>query len=197
MRELWNARYNSEEYVYGVNPNTFFEAQLLNLKPGKILLAAEGEGRNAIYAASLSWKVFAFDFSEEARKKALKLADRCKVTIEYTLASFDEIEYEINYFDCLALIYAHQPSVKRKIYHQKLLNYLKPGGTIILEAFSKKQINNNTGGPKDLDLLFSLSELEEDFSEITSYDIKEENIFLEEGIFHSGIASIVQMTGTK
>lgn len=197
MRELWNARYNSEEYVYGVNPNTFFEAQLLNLKPGKILLAAEGEGRNAVFAASVSWKVYAFDFSEEARKKALKLADRNKVSIVYSLASFEDISYEPEFFDCIALIYAHQPSVKRKIYHQKLLSYLKPGGSIILEAFSKKQLNNNTGGPKDIDLLYCLNDLEEDFGELTSYDIKEENIFLEEGLLHSGMASIVRMTGTK
>jgi ubiquinone/menaquinone biosynthesis C-methylase UbiE len=197
MRELWNARYNSEEYVYGVNPNTFFESQILNLKPGKILLPAEGEGRNAVFAAILSWKVFAFDFSEEAQKKALKLAERNKVSIEYALATFDNIEYQAESFDCLALIYAHQPSEKRKIYHQKLLSYLKPGGTIILEAFSKKQINNNTGGPKDLDMLYNLQEIEEDFCEITAYDIKEENIFLEEGLLHSGIASIVRMIGTK
>ena len=197
MRELWNARYNSEEYVYGVNPNTFFESQILNLKPGKILLPAEGEGRNAVYAASLSWKVYAFDFSIEARKKALKLADRNKVMINYMLGSFDEIEYEPDYFDCIAIIYAHQPSIQRRVYHRKLLSYLKPGGTIILEAFSKNQINYDTGGPRNVDMLYSKCELEDDFIGLSSYDILEENIFLEEGLLHSGMASIIRMVGTK
>ncbi|MBN2485274.1 MAG: class I SAM-dependent methyltransferase [Bacteroidales bacterium] len=197
MRELWNARYNSEEYVYGVSPNLFFESQLLNYKPGNLLLPAEGEGRNAVFAASLSWKVYAFDFSEEARRKALKLANKNKVLINYALCSFDDIEYDEAFFDCIALIYAHQPSEKRKIYHQKLLKYLKPGGTIILEAFSKKQVNFDTGGPKNIDMLFSLSDLECDFNELSSYDIKEERIFLEEGLSHTGMASIVRMIGTK
>jgi ubiquinone/menaquinone biosynthesis C-methylase UbiE len=197
MRELWNARYNSEEYVYGVSPNTFFESQILNLKPGKILLAAEGEGRNAVYAASLSWKVYAFDFCETAQKKALKLADKNKVSIEYTLSSFEDINYKTDFFDCVALIYAHQPSALRKLYHRKLLNYLRPGGTIILEAFSKQQINFNTGGPKEIDKLYSISDLEDDFKVLRLYDIKEENIFLEEGLLHCGMASVIRMVGTK
>jgi len=197
MLDLWQTRYSCDDYIYGVNPNDFLRNQLLNLKPGRILFPAEGEGRNAVFAASLCWKVDAFDFSSEARKKALKLADRNKVTIDYKLASFQEISHEENSFDCIALIYAHQPSDKRALYHQKMLSFLKPGGTIILEAFSKEQLTNNSGGPKNIDLLFSKTELENDFKSLSFYDIKEENLVLDEGLLHFGKASVVRMIGTK
>jgi SAM-dependent methyltransferase len=197
MLDLWDKRYSGEEYVYGVNPNNFLKCHLLNLKPGRILLLGEGEGRNAVFAASLSWVTDAFDYSTEARKKALKLADRNKVTIDYKLSSFDEITYDENSFDCIALIYVHQPPENRKKYHEKLLNYLKPGGTIILEAFSKEQINNSSGGPKEVELLYDKTILQEDFKSLVFYDIKEENIVLEEGRLHSGKASVIRFVGTK
>jgi hypothetical protein len=70
----WNERYGADEYVYGKEPNGFLKEFIDNHPPGKILLPAEGEGRNAVYAASKGWEVTAFDFSEEGKKKALKLA---------------------------------------------------------------------------------------------------------------------------
>jgi ubiquinone/menaquinone biosynthesis C-methylase UbiE len=197
MLDLWETRYRCDDYIYGVNPNDFLRSQLLNLKPGRILFPAEGEGRNAVYAASLCWKVDAFDFSSEARKKALKLADRNKVSIDYKLASFMDISYKENSFDCIAIIYVHQPSDKRATYHQKLLSFLKPGGTLILEAFSKEQINNTSGGPKDIDLLYSKTELQNDFKTLSFYDIKEETLVLDEGLLHFGKASVIRLIGTK
>ena len=74
MREMWNKRYAQTDFVYGTEPNEFFEQQLLKLTPGKILLPAEGEGRNAVFAAKKGWEVYAFDSSIEAMKKAEKWA---------------------------------------------------------------------------------------------------------------------------
>ena len=71
---MWDKRYNSPEYVYGKEPNEFFAAELKKLKPGLILLPAEGEGRNAVFAAEQGWKVHAFDSSQVAEDKALSLA---------------------------------------------------------------------------------------------------------------------------
>lgn len=197
MREIWNERYKTEEYVYGHEPNQFFKSELLKLKPGKILFPADGEGRNSVYAATLGWKSFAFDISEQGKEKAIKLANLHKVCIDYQVVSFDKMSYEESFFDCIALLFAHQPSKSRTIYHQKLLTYLKPGGTIILEAFSKEQIQYNTGGPKDIDLLFSKPELEIEFHGLSSYDITLDTISLDEGLLHRGLSSVIRMVGTK
>ena len=73
MKEFWNDRYAKETYVYGTSPNAFFKEQLRLLDVGTILLPAEGEGRNAVYAAKLGWDVYAFDYSAHAHHKAIKL----------------------------------------------------------------------------------------------------------------------------
>lgn len=195
MKEMWNKRYAQNDYVYGKEPNQFFKQELLKLMPGKILLPAEGEGRNAVYAAKMGWDVYAFDNSSEAKKKAEKLASENKVKINYELSSFEEVNYPTNCFDAIGLFYAHSPS--RKENHKKLLSYLKQNGTFILEGFSKKQINNNSGGPRNLGILFSEEELKSDFKELAELRIWEEDTELIEGIGHSGKASIIRVIGEK
>ena len=84
---MWNKRYAQKEYFYGKQPNEFFRKQLLKFPPGRILLPAEGEGRNAVFAALSGWDVVAFDTSTEAKKKAEKLAKENKVQISYSIIS--------------------------------------------------------------------------------------------------------------
>jgi SAM-dependent methyltransferase len=195
MKSMWNNRYASDEYVYGIHPNIFFKDKIEGVKPGKVLLPAEGEGRNAVYAASLGWDVYAFDFSSKAKEKALLLSKENKVSIQYAVHGMEEADYEKESFDALAFIYAHNSN--RKDNHRHLINFLKPGGTVILEAFSKEQINNNTGGPKDINMLYSIAELKEDFAQLSELDVWEEEIVLEEGNLHSGRSSVIRLIGRK
>ena len=80
MKEFWNNIYKKKEYAYGKEPNKYFKKEIDKINPGKILLAAEGEGRNAVYAASIGWEVYAYDFSEFAYQKAVSLSKekKCK-----------------------------------------------------------------------------------------------------------------------
>jgi hypothetical protein len=66
--DFWDQRYSQSDFVYGKKPNEYLKAKLVDLKPGRILFPAEGEGRNAIFAAKLGWDVFAFDSSIEGKK---------------------------------------------------------------------------------------------------------------------------------
>lgn len=195
MNNPWDQRYAQQDFVYGKLPNEFFKNQLLNLRAGKILLPAEGEGRNAVFAAKQGWQVTAFDSSTAAKKKALTLASELNVDIDYRINSFESFDFEYNTFDVIGLIYAH--NTNRKENHKKILQFLKPGGTIILEGFRKEQILNNSGGPKDIDMLFSVHELKDDFKELSSMNIWEEDIVLSEGNQHSGKASVIRLVGVK
>ncbi len=195
MKQMCNKRYADDTYVYGINPNIFFKDKIEGTEPGKMLLPAEGEGRNAVHAAALGWKVHAFDFSTNARDKALHLSKENKVNIQYEVHGMEEADYEKESFDALAFIYAHNPN--RKDNHRQLLKFLKPGGTIILEAFSKGQINHNTGGPKDVNMLYSTQELKEDFSQLSELKVWEEDIVLDEGTFHAGKSSVIRLIGKK
>ncbi|MDD5185864.1 MAG: class I SAM-dependent methyltransferase [Paludibacter sp.] len=195
MEDIWNQRYAQEEYVYGVNPNEFYKEELSKLQPGKILFPAEGEGRNAVYAAIKGWDVVAFDSSEEAKKKAEKLAEKNNVRLNYQTASIEEFEYDENSFDAIVLIYVH--TMNREQNHQKLLRMLKPGGVIILEGFSKEQLMNNSGGPRNSEMLFSEEELTRDFNDLKEKQITKTETELNEGQLHKGKASVIRLLGIK
>ena len=120
MEEFWNKRYAENEMAYGTEPNKFFASQLQRLQPGKILLPAEGEGRNAVHSAKLGWDVSAFDISKEGKRKAEILAENNKVKINYTVNGVVEIEYKKDSFDCIGLIYAHFPAHLKTEYHKIL-----------------------------------------------------------------------------
>lgn len=195
--QFWNERYASEEYVYGTRPNQFLKEQLEKITPGRILFPAEGEGRNAVFAARNGWDVTAFDSSIEAKRKAKQLAVINKTTLDYQLNDFENVNFDSESFDCIALIYAHMQPEKRKTYHQKLMNFLKKGGTLVLEGFSKNQIYNATGGPKNIDMLFSEDELKGDFYGFSELQINKLEIEFDEGRFHQGKASVIRVYGVK
>lgn len=197
IKEFWNERYASKEFAYGTHPNVLFKAIIDKLPPGKILMAAEGEGRNAVYAATKGWQVDAFDLSEEGKHKAEKLAAHKQVVIQYSVNSFEDFTAKDNSYDCIAFIFSHLPEAGRQKNFRKLLHYLKPGGVCIAIGFSTKQLGKASGGPKELSMLFSEKQLLDDFHEIKDIQIREMEMELDEGPFHKGVGSLIEMTGYK
>ncbi|MFC2093633.1 class I SAM-dependent methyltransferase, partial [Bacteroidota bacterium] len=197
MSEFWDDRYRSDEYVYGLEPNEFFKETIDGLKPGKILLPADGEGRNSVYAAIKGWKVDAFDFSRNAVKKALELAGNNKVKINCYIDELENLSSNKNSYDAIALIFVHLTPDLRKIVHKNIVNLLNPGGILILEAFEKEQINNDTGGPKNIDLLFSKEELEGDFQNLEIDFIEQVEKNINEGKYHTGKSVVIRLFGHK
>ena len=161
------------------------------------MLPGEGEGRNAVYAAKQGWNVTAFDSSSTGKNKAEALASANKVKINYLLSDFENFNNDHQYYDCIALIFVHLPKHLRKKIHQKSLSFIKPGGTLIFEGFSKKQIDYNTGGPKNIEMLFSEEELSDDFSEMKELKIIKTKTHLKEGFYHNGLTSTIRLVGTK
>jgi len=193
----WDERYNRKEYVYGSTPNVFFENQLTDLKPGVILLPCEGEGRNALFAAQSNWNVVAFDSSEVGKNKAMALATQNNVSYDYQILDVNEANFEPESFDVIALIYAHFKPQLRSKFHATIQRWLKPGGKIILEAFNPEQLNYNSGGPKDLDMLYSTDILSKDFEGMKIELIETSTIVLDEGAFHQGDAAVIRFVAQK
>ncbi|MER3329098.1 MAG: class I SAM-dependent methyltransferase, partial [Candidatus Kapaibacterium sp.] len=119
MNNFWDERFSNNESVYGKEPNQFFKEQLSQRSAGNILLPAEGEGRNAIYAAKMGWNVSAFDTSKVGREKALKRAEQEGVTINYKIMDAMEPDYSENSFDSIGLIFSHFPSKIRSSFHKR------------------------------------------------------------------------------
>ena len=197
MNKFWDERYRVEEYVYGKEPNTFFKEQISGLASGKILLPAEGEGRNAVYAASLGWSVVAFDPSTEGRKKALRLAHDKGVEISYSIATYQDFDYGEGVYDAAGLFFTHQPTEMKRPFLQAVILSLKPGASLIMEVFHKDQIHRDTGGPANVDLLFSEEELLRDLSGLEFIHLKALTRSVQEGLFHSGDADVVQVVAKK
>jgi len=195
MAYFWDERFAQVDYVYGKQPNDFIKKELSGLNPGKILLPAEGEGRNAVYAAELGWEVEAFDLSSEGRTKALRLAKEKNVCISYGVYGIDDLNFPKENFDAIALSFFHSPN--RTYNHNKLLEYLKPGGKLILVGFSKEQLNYQSGGPQDVNMLFSTEELLNDFKDVAKIDVAKKEVELNEGLYHRGKASVIELTLSK
>uniref|UniRef100_UPI00404B56AA class I SAM-dependent methyltransferase n=1 Tax=Flavobacterium sp. TaxID=239 RepID=UPI00404B56AA len=198
MSDFWNERYAEKEYTYGVQPNQFLVESIARLpKNGRILFPAEGEGRNAVFAAMKGFQVAAFDTSSEGKKKADKLANDNDVKIDYRVGVLEDLKYKEASFDGVVLIYAHFPKVIRQSMHQQILRLVKPNGVIIFEAFSKEQLQYTSGGPKEIEMLFSEEEVNDEFENIEFDFLKTEIIELNEGAFHQGKGSVVRFIGKK
>ncbi|MDC8099664.1 MULTISPECIES: class I SAM-dependent methyltransferase [Chryseobacterium] len=200
--QKWDERYTNEEFVYGTDPNLYLQAQLKQLKPGSILFPADGEGRNSVYAALQGWESSAFDISTEGQKKALQLAEQHRISIDYQVGELSTLGYQEEQFDAIALIYAHFPAEIKSSIHRMLNVYLRKGGFIIFEAFSKNHLdyiarNPNVGGPKDIESLFSIDEIKADFPGYDIVELTETEIELKEGLFHNGTGSVIRFVGRK
>lgn len=199
---MWNDRYQNTEYAYGEDPNEYLKEQLQKLAPGTILFGAEGEGRNAIFAARSGWTVSAFDISVEGRKKALQLAEKNDVAIDYKVGYLPGLNYKNEEFDALSLIYAHFPPDIRSQYFHILDTCVKKGGTIIFEAFSRnhiayRQLNEKVGGPNQLEFLFSIDEIRTYFKDYEIVELVEKEVMLNEGLYHIGKGSVIRFLGRK
>lgn len=199
---FWNDRYQAGGYVYGTAPNAFFREQLDKLPAGRILLPAEGEGRNAVYAAERGWHATAFDWSSAGKRKAEALAAARGVSLHYRVGTLDEMAFQAASFDALALIFVHFAAEQKTALHRELLRLLKPNGTVILETFSKEhfalaQQNPALGGPKSPDMMASADEIRRDFTDCEILLLQETLVELHEGQFHNGTSSVIRFVGRK
>lgn len=196
--DFWDARYEGETYAYGTEPNACFRQQLDALPPGRLLLLAEGEGRNAVYAAKRGWQVTAVDFSDEGRAKALRLAVAQGVRLDYQVADLTTLGWlRPGHYDTVGLIYAHLGPKDRRAVHAGAAASLAPGGHLILEAFSPRQLGLPSGGPKSADMLYEPAALAADFAGLNILENHALGVVLHEGSFHAGPANVVRLLGVR
>ena len=193
---MWNERYAVDEYIYGTEPNSFLVEQA-KLLTGPVLSLAEGEGRNAVFLATLGLEVHCVDGSDVALAKAQALARSKGVQIQTEVADLGEFQPEADRYSSVISISAHLPSVIRAKLYPLVERCLKPGGVIVLEAYSEAQLTRNSGGPKDLDMLMTVAKIESEFPNCDPLVLRELERTVCEGLYHTGDASVLQFVGRK
>ena len=193
----WDERYCEPGFAYGTAPNEFLASIVHRIPHGKILSLAEGEGRNAVYLASLGYQVTGVDGSAVGLRKAEELAAERGVVITTIHADLKEFVIEPEQWDAVIACYCHVPPEIRIPLHQAAVRGLKSGGVFVLEAFSKEQLAYGTGGPQSLDMLMSLEEVTRELSGLEFVHAVRIERDVREGSKHTGLASVVQVMGVK
>lgn len=197
MREFWNQKFADAAYKYGEQPNVFLAEQARQIRPGgQILVPGDGEGRNGVWLARQGFQVTSVDCSDVGLDKARALAERQGVQITTRLADLTEWSPEAESVDAVVLIYLHLPSSVRPRIMGQLAQALRPGGVLILEAFHPQQLGLSSGGPKDVDMLYTLAVLRGDLAEagLRGEELVgwEGGVTLDEGPFHQGPAQVTR-----
>ena len=196
--DFWDSRYAEETYADGTEPNAYFRQRLDALPPGRLLLLAEGEGRNAVYAAQRGWQVTAVDFSDEGRAKALRRAGVQDVRLDYQVADLTALGWlRPGHYDAVGLIYTHLAPADRQAVHAAAAASLAPGGHLILEAFSPRHLGLPSGGPRTVEMLYEPATLAEDFAGLSILENHALGVVLHEGSFHAGPANVVRLLATR
>ncbi len=198
MRNNWHERFDTEEYVYGEEANAFIKNKADRLEDClSVVCFAEGEGRNAVFLAKEGYKVMALDYAESGIQKTQRLAEKNNVEVETKKVDLLEYEAEVDQFDAAVMVFGHFYSQDQKKVFDKMLKTVKPGGVIILEVYSKEQIDYGTGGPRDVDMLYDPRDILKWSSghHISHFFYGEQ--LREEGKLHTGKAHVIQLVLKK
>ncbi len=198
MSDFWNERYSGADYFYGTQANEFLRSVSDMIPKGsKVLCIAEGEGRNAVFLASHSYHVTAVDSSSEGKKKALALASKMGVEIDYQLSDLVNFDFGEEKWDAIVSIFCHLSDTIRPAIHQKIEKALKPRGLFIFQSYNPKQLEFNTGGPKEITMLNTDESMRSEFSSLTWLKLENSLAEIHEGAGHQGMSSLLSGIGVK
>ncbi len=197
MREFWDTRYGGEHYLFGTEPNAFLVSQRFRFHPGQHVLAvADGEGRNGAWLAAQGLDVLSVDFSPIAQEKAKRLAG--DLPIRFELADLTTWDWGMERFDVIVAIFIQFAGKEaREKMFQDIKAALKKGGLLILEGYTPKQLEYKTGGPSQLENLYTEMILRESFSDFEILHIESREAFVDEGEGHSGRSALVDLVARK
>jgi len=200
MSEVWNQRYGTTEgYLFGTLPNAFLLSQQQLLKPGSYCLAvADGEGRNGIWLAEHGLRVLSVDSSIVALSKARKLAGERGVEVEFEQADLLQWDWGSDRFDMVVAIFVQfaEPVQRRQMF-ANIERCLKPGGLLLLQGYTPRQLEYRTGGPSQAENLYTETMLRDEFSRWEIIHLREHDDFISEGSAHHGMSALIDLVARK
>lgn len=194
---MWETRYDTDAYVYGTDPNDFLRASVAQLPTGAALCLAEGEGRNAVFLAESGFEVHSVDLTEAGVAKTVRLALDRGVQVHASVGDLSTFDIGVERWDLIVSIFAHMPPTVRRDLHRRTVAALKPGGMLVLEAYTPDQIGRGTGGPSAAEMTMSLDILADELAPLEFLHAIELEREVIEGAGHTGLGAVVQVIARK
>jgi len=197
--QTWDARFSTDSYIFGTEPNVWLSQHGHLLQPGsRVLAVADGEGRNSVWMAKQGLKVDAFDISPMGVGKAIKLARQADVEVNFQVASAEDFEWKVGEYDAVVAIFIQfaDPETRTTLF-KRMTSALKPDGLMLLQGYTPKQLEHKTGGPPLVDHLYTEELLRESFSDMNIVELVSYEDVLREGTQHSGQSALIGLVARK
>jgi cyclopropane fatty-acyl-phospholipid synthase-like methyltransferase len=198
-RETWDARFSSDEYIFGTEPNVWLAQHADLLKPGmRVLAVADGEGRNSVWMAKQALQVDAFDISPVGVEKAKQLAQQQGVEVNFSIHGVEDYPWTTGDYDAVVAIFIQfaDPDTRSTLF-KRMKSALKPDGVILLQGYTPKQLEYKTGGPPNLSHLYTEDLLQEAFGDLDISELLAYEQVLTEGTQHHGQSALIGMVARK
>ena len=197
--QTWDARFSTDDYIFGTAPNAWLTQHRDLLAPGsRVLAVADGEGRNSVWLAQQGMQVDAFDISAVGVSKATRLAQQANVQVNYQVRGVDNFDWTLGEYDAVVAIFIQfaDPATRTTLF-KRMKSALKPDGVILLQGYTPKQLDYKTGGPPNLDHLYTEELLRDAFSDMSILELRAYEAVLREGTQHSGQSALVGLVARK
>jgi SAM-dependent methyltransferase len=195
----WNRRFAADGYLFGTAPNAWLAGHAAVWQTGqRVLCVADGEGRNSVWLARCGLRVDAFDISEVGVTKARRLAVEQGVAVNFTVSDCDTYAWSPGAYDGVAAIFVQfaDPALRTRMF-AKIVGCLKPGGTLVLQGYTPKQLEYRTGGPPHVSHLYTEAMLREAFAELDVVELREYEAELAEGSGHCGRSALIGLVARR
>ncbi len=198
-QSFWDQRFATQEYIFGREPNRFLVSQAHLFRPGaRVLDVATGEGRNAIWLAEQGCAVTGIDISPIAIEKARRFAEERKAAVEFAVADLRNWTWPEAAFDAVVTIFIQFAApAERAVVFEGMQRALRPGGVLVMQGYTPKQLEYKTGGPGQIDHLYTADLLREAFSGLEIVTLREHEDVLSEGSKHVGRSALIDFVGRK
>jgi SAM-dependent methyltransferase len=193
----WDERYSQEGWAFGTEANDFLKLQAHRIPEGQVLCLGEGEGRNSVFLAELGYEVVGVDRSQVGLDKAMALARERGVSVETVVSAIEDFDLAEGEWDGIISVFFHLPRELRERVHRSVVQGLAPGGILILEAYTPRQLEFGTGGPPDIEKLMTLDLLRRELAGLDFLVAQEIEREVQEGRHHHGVGSVVQVVAVR
>ncbi len=198
-RETWDGRFSTDGYIFGTEPNAWLAAHANLLQPGmRVLAVADGEGRNSVWMAKRGLTVDAFDISPVGVAKAEKLAQQAGVQVNYQIAGVEDFAWKVGEYDAVVAIFIQfaDPDTRAALF-RRMKSALKPDGLLLLQGYTPKQLEYKTGGPPNVDHLYTEDLMQEAFGDMDISELRSYDDVLNEGTQHRGQSALIGVVARK